>query len=80
MADRKLIQAVEAYFTDLRLVRSSGGATGERSLHVPLANLLNTVGGSLTPKVSACRTWCKRRRSQTGTPLSPLRFLRNSGP
>ena len=51
MADRKLIQAVEAYFTDLRLVRGSGGATDERSLYVPLANLLNTVGGALRPKV-----------------------------
>ena len=51
MADRKLIQAVEAYFTDLRLVRGSGGATDERSLYVPLANLLNAVGGALRPKV-----------------------------
>ena len=51
MPDRKLKQAVEAYFTDLRLVRGSGGATDERSLYVPLANLLNAVGGSLRPKV-----------------------------
>ena len=51
MADRKLIQAVEAYFTDLRLVRGSGGATGERSLYVPLANLLNAVGSTLKPRV-----------------------------
>ena len=51
MATSKAITAVEAYFTDLRLVRSSGGATDERSLYVPLANLLNTVGGSLRPKV-----------------------------
>jgi len=51
MADRKLIQAVETYFTDLRLVRGSGGATDERSLYVPLANLLNAVGGALRPKV-----------------------------
>ena len=51
MADRKLKQAVEAYFTDLRLVRGSGGATDERSLYVPLANLLNAVGGLLRPKV-----------------------------
>ena len=51
MTDRKLIQAVEAYFTDLRLVRGSGGATDERSLYVPLANLLNAVGGTLRPKV-----------------------------
>ena len=51
MANKKLIQAVEAYFTDLRLVRGSGGATNERSLYVPLANLLNAVGGTLRPKV-----------------------------
>ena len=51
MADSKFTQAVEAYFTDLRLVRASGGATNERSLYVPLANLLNAVGGTLRPKV-----------------------------
>ena len=51
MPDRQLIHAVEAYFTDLRLVRSSGGATDERSLYVPLANLLNAVGGALKPRV-----------------------------
>ena len=51
MPDGKLKQAVEAYFTDLRLVRGSGGATNERSLYVPLANLLNVVGSTLKPKV-----------------------------
>ena len=51
MANGKLIQAVEAYFTELRLVRGSGGATDERSLYVPLANLLNAVGSTLRPKV-----------------------------
>ena len=51
MPNRKLTQAVETYFTDLRLVRGSGGATDERSLYVPLANLLNAVGGALRPKV-----------------------------
>ena len=51
MTNGKLTQAVEAYFTDLRLVRSSGGATDERSLYVPLANLLNAVGSTLKPKV-----------------------------
>ena len=51
MPDRKLKQAVEAYFTDMRLVRGSGGATDERSLYVPLANLLNAVGSTLRPKV-----------------------------
>ena len=51
MASSKFTQAVESYFTDLRLVRGSGGATNERSLYVPLANLLNAVGGALRPKV-----------------------------
>ena len=43
--------AVEAYFADLRRVRASGGATGERSIYGPLANLLNAVGATLKPKV-----------------------------
>ena len=47
----KLITAVEAYFADLRRVRASGGATGERSSYGPLANLLNAVGAALKPKV-----------------------------
>ena len=51
MATTKLTQAVEAYFTGLQLIRASGGATDERSLYVPLANLLNAVGGTLQPKV-----------------------------
>ena len=51
MPSSKFTQAVEAYFTDLRLVRGSGGATSERSLYVPLASLLNAVGGALRPKV-----------------------------
>ena len=45
MASSKFTQAVESYFTELRLVRGSGGATNERSLYVLLANLLNAVGG-----------------------------------
>ena len=57
MADRKLMQAVEAYFNDLRIVKASGDATNERSLYVPLANLLNAVGGTLRPKVFAFRNW-----------------------
>ncbi len=47
----KLAAAVEAYFADLRRVRASGGATGERSSYGPLANLLNAVGTALKPKV-----------------------------
>ena len=47
----KLTASVEAYFADLRRVRASGGATGERSAYGPLANLLNAVGATLKPKV-----------------------------
>ena len=48
---RKLTAAVETYFGDLRRLGASGGATDERSSYLPLANLLNAVGGSLKPKV-----------------------------
>ncbi len=48
---RRLTAAVEAWFADLRRLRASGGATDERSSYVPLANLLNAVGGALKPKV-----------------------------
>ena len=51
MATTRLTQAVEAYFAGLQMIRASGGATDERSLYVPLANLLNAVGGTLQPKV-----------------------------
>ena len=47
----KLAAAVEAYFTELRKIRASGGATGERSSYGPLANLLSAVGSTLRPKV-----------------------------
>ena len=47
----RFTQAVEAYFAGLQMIRASGGATGERSLYAPLANLLNAVGSSLRPKV-----------------------------
>ena len=49
--NRQLTAAVEAYFADLRQVRASGGATGERSSYTPLTNLLNAVGATLKPKV-----------------------------
>ena len=49
--NEKLTAAVEDYLDDLRKVRSSGGATGERSYYPPLTNLLNAVGGTLKPKV-----------------------------
>ena len=46
-----LMAAVKTYFNDLRSIRASGGATGERSYYPPLVNLLNAVGASLKPKV-----------------------------
>ena len=47
----KLTSVVEDYLADLRRIRASGGATGERSFYPPLTNLLNAVGGTLKPKV-----------------------------
>ena len=46
-----LTSAAEAYFSALRQVRASGGATAELSNYVPLANLLDAVGATLKPKV-----------------------------
>ena len=48
----RLAAAVQAYLDDLRRIRASGGATGERSYYPPLSNLLNTVGSTLKPKVT----------------------------
>ena len=49
--NKKLTTAVEQYFTDLRNIRGSGGATPELSYYTPLNNLLNAIGGALRPKV-----------------------------
>ena len=40
----KLTTIVEAYLDDLRRIRASGGATGERSYYPPLNNLFDAVG------------------------------------
>ena len=48
---KRLVAAVEDYFTGLRRMRASGGATGERSSYGPLAALLNAVGATLKPRV-----------------------------
>ena len=47
----KLISIVEQYFSELRRLRASGGATGELSTYPALSNLLNAVGATLRPKV-----------------------------
>ena len=46
-----LTEAVAAYFSELKRVAASGGATAERSAHAPLARLLNAIGATLKPKV-----------------------------
>ena len=51
ITNRQLTTAAENYFSALRLARASGGATGERSTYVSLANLLDAIGGALRPKV-----------------------------
>ena len=48
---RKFARVVEDYLGDLRRIRVSDGATGERSGYGPLASLLNEIGGGLRPKV-----------------------------
>ena len=60
-ANAKLTAAVEEYLSDLRRVRASGGATGERSYYPALTNLLNAVGGALRPKV-----FCVSEMAQQG--------------
>ena len=49
--NKNLTTAVEHYFTDLRRIRASGGATPELSYYTPLNNLLNAIGATLKPKV-----------------------------
>ena len=53
MSTAKLSTAVEEYFADLRRIRASGGATGERSFYPALTNLLNAVGRAIRPRCSA---------------------------
>ena len=61
MTNKILTTAVEEYFTHLRRIRASGGATGELSYYPPLSSLLNAVGGSLKPKV-----FCVSEMAQQG--------------
>ena len=51
MSTEKLTTAIAAYLDDLRRIRASGGATGERSFYPALNNLLNAVGSALRPQV-----------------------------
>ena len=51
MSPEKLTTAIAAYIDDLRRIRASGGATGERSYYPAVTNLLNAVGSALRPQV-----------------------------
>ena len=51
MSTERLTTAIVAYLDDLRRIRASGGATGERSFYPALNNLLDAVGSSLRPQV-----------------------------
>ena len=46
---------VEACFTDVRVTRGSGGATDERSLHVPMVGLPYAADNMLRPRVFCVR-------------------------
>ena len=50
-ATAKLSGAVEDYFAGIHQIKSTGGATDEKSLYGPLSNLLDTVGATLRPRV-----------------------------
>ena len=67
---KKLTVPTEDYLFDRRQVRSSAGATPERTPYGPLYNLLTAVGTTLRPKVS-----CVQELADQGTshPLRPLR-------
>ena len=71
----KLTTAVEEYFADLRRIRASGGATGERSFYPALTNLLNAVGSSLRPQVFCVGELAEQGAGQTffglPTPFQP---------
>ena len=73
MAGSTATTAVAAYFTELRRIQASGGATGERSAYGALTDLLNAVGDSLRPKV-----FCVPELADQGRRPSRLRTLHHA--
>ena len=67
----RLTSIVEEYLEDLRRVRASGGATAERSTYAALANLFDSIGATLRPKVV-----CVPELARPGRGSSRLRPLR----
>ena len=76
----RLVAAVEEYLTDLRRIRASGGATGERSYYPPLVRLLNAVGGGLKPKVFAVSEMADQGAGRPDAGLYAARQVRKGEP
>ncbi len=80
MDRKKLAAAVATYLADLGEIRASGAATGERSNYPPLANLLNTVGAMLKPKVVCIAELADSGAGHPDFGLYAAGQLRGSGP
>ena len=76
----KLTSAVENYFTDLRSIRASGGATPELSYYPPLTNLLNAVGSTLKPKVFCISAMAQQGADHPDFGLYPANQLQQGKP
>ena len=76
----KLTTAVEEYFSDLRNIRRSGGATGEKSYYPALTNLLNAVGGALRPQVYCVSELAEQGAGHPDLGLYAKRQLQNGKP
>ncbi len=66
---------VNTYLREMRRVRGSGEATDETSYYAPLANLLNAMGGGLSPPVHCVLT---PKNRGAGVPDGAL-FIRRPG-
>ena len=76
----KLTTAVEEYFADLRRIRASGGATGEKSYYPALTNLLNAVGGALKPQVFCVSELAEQGAGHPDLGLYAKRLLQKGKP
>lgn len=66
---------LETYLRELTTIRSTGAAVAETSYYTPLANLLNTVGQTLKPRV---RCIINLRNVGAGIPDGGLFITRGS--
>ena len=79
MTSVRLRRPVEACFTDVRVIRGSGGATDERSLYVPMVSPLYAADNMLKPRVFcvqelAVPQWGWRRRLHNTTTAGETAF------